>query len=508
MRKSSTHTVFLAAAALIVFANPMNGEADENLVSKKMVDADDHALLVRLETFNSMINAKKQEFKDSFQISESRLSEHMFFGGLDCERNIVRRLLRALVLQDSFVIAIAGMSDTAGHGNMFEDSYPLVLKRILAPMMAHAAIKFDVRNMAVGGMPSYPGSVCMADILGHDSDVVMWDFRMVESEQDALKGEIFLRQAMLHPRQPFVVFKRANSYLKSFQRYFNATSLQVIDERSLIKFISKHPNMTVRNLVANDNFCSGADPTKGKVAPCECPGQVRWHAGYKIHRIRGIHWAMIYLTFLEKAVLEFIEMLQKGIPSGSIRDQQRKILENSVATELPEPYSNECEHVFCSVNYHCVTTGEPRMGLSMLDVLDSNETKWKLSFPDSRIEGVTSQGHEKCHYLDAKKSLFGDVNSGWVFFRTENEIVDDNGINVVAFCGDFPQDDGWITKVLILLNGEEIQNSLKPWLQVKTLGMRSMCYSNSVDVVGGQNIIGFRVMEEGIQIRLTHLLWH
>lgn len=46
--------------------------------------------------------------------------------------------------------------------------------------------------MAMGGVPSYPSSMCMADAFGHDADVVMWDFRMVEHV--SLNGEIFIRQ--------------------------------------------------------------------------------------------------------------------------------------------------------------------------------------------------------------------------------------------------------------------------------------------------------------------------
>ena len=84
------------------------------------------------------------------------------------------------------------MSDTAGHGNLFNDSYPLVMRDTIRDIMALANIKFDVRNMAMGGVPSYPSSMCMKDVWGSDADVIMWDFRMVE--HDALKGELYIRQ--------------------------------------------------------------------------------------------------------------------------------------------------------------------------------------------------------------------------------------------------------------------------------------------------------------------------
>ena len=47
----------------------------------------------------------------------------------------MKRLLRALVLSDSFVYVVGGMSDTAGHGNLARDSYPAVMHEIMAPVM-------------------------------------------------------------------------------------------------------------------------------------------------------------------------------------------------------------------------------------------------------------------------------------------------------------------------------------------------------------------------------------
>ena len=60
-----------------------------------------------------------------------------------------------------------------------------------------------------------------------------------------------------------------------------------------------------------------------------------------------------------------------------------------------------------------------------------------MQFPDARSEsqhirirnhmhifkfvlwgiGMTMLGHEKCHYLDAKKTMIGGVHDAWVFFK-------------------------------------------------------------------------------------------
>lgn len=77
-------------------------------------------------------------------------------------RHIVERLVRAFALSDSFVIAVGGMSDVAGHGNLFEESYPNVCGDALRATFQTAGIKFQVRNMAMGGVPRVPQSRSLA----------------------------------------------------------------------------------------------------------------------------------------------------------------------------------------------------------------------------------------------------------------------------------------------------------------------------------------------------------
>ena len=149
-------------------------------------------LLNWLSRVEAAITSKVRHFSEAYQTSESRLADVKFFDTSTKERDIVKRLLRAMVLGDNFVVVVGGMSDTAGHGNLFNDSYPLVMRDTIQDVMALANIKFDVRNMAMGGVPSYPSCMCMKDVWGIDSDVIMWDFRMVE--HDALKGELYIRQ--------------------------------------------------------------------------------------------------------------------------------------------------------------------------------------------------------------------------------------------------------------------------------------------------------------------------
>jgi len=55
----------------------------------------------------------------------------------------------------------------------------------------------QVRNFAMGGVPSFPNSVCMQDFFGADVDLVVWDFRMVRMSE-----EVRLRSTSTHDTTP------------------------------------------------------------------------------------------------------------------------------------------------------------------------------------------------------------------------------------------------------------------------------------------------------------------
>lgn len=98
--------------------------------------------------------------------------------------------------------------------------YPVVAGDALRDVFQAAGIRFQVRNMAMGGVPSFPNSVCMRDNFGGDADVIVWDFRMVERSPE--NGELYIRQALMMPRRPFVLFKRNQPYLRKDVAYAHA----------------------------------------------------------------------------------------------------------------------------------------------------------------------------------------------------------------------------------------------------------------------------------------------
>mmetsp|Transcript_1628 Transcript_1628/g.2490 ORF Transcript_1628/g.2490 Transcript_1628/m.2490 type:complete len:463 (+) Transcript_1628:22-1410(+) len=444
--------------------------------------------LVEVDTILRAIEAKEKEIVNIYgsdKINAGDFGHGEFYSDAARER-LVERVLRAVIAKDSFVISVGGMSDVAGHGNLFEESYPVVFESAVKDVFAAAGISFTVRNMAMGGVPSYPNSMCMEDNFGADTDVVVWDFRMVE--RDEIKGELYVRQAMMLPKAPLICFKRKMSYLSRLHYAHKDAALHVLDEMSTYNSLQKHQSLGV----TSDKFCQ---------SQCNCPGQVRWHAGWKMQRFRGMHMAMFYLSILKEAVTKLYPTL-----SVAEQDPQHSRWTSLVQRrkELHAPISKHCKPAFASVIFRCALTWQPQLGPALIDIVDPQlgVNGWRLQHASKRAADLTKRGHSDCGYKDEKKGLVGDQSSHWIFFNLKN--VADEG--TVAFCGDFASRD-FADYALIVLNQEEIMDKLDVWLESKTLGISSACFATTHNVIKGDNVLGFRITSGSNAMSLTHVLW-
>ena len=65
-----------------------------------------------------------------------------------------------------------------GHDAFETTSWPRFFERRLRPLWEKLSVEFVVRNHAVGGRNPNPWSLCLAPMLGEDSDVIMreWEY--------------------------------------------------------------------------------------------------------------------------------------------------------------------------------------------------------------------------------------------------------------------------------------------------------------------------------------------
>jgi hypothetical protein len=45
------------------------------------------------------------------------------------------------------------------------------------------------------------------------------------------------------------------------------------------------------------------------------------------------------------------------------------------------------------------------------------------------------------------------------------------------------------------------------WLDSRTLGIAIQCYGTAKMVRAGENNLGFRIMQKGITLKITHVIW-
>jgi len=149
----------------------------------------------------------------------------------------------------------------------------------------------------------------------------------------------------------------------------------------------------------------------------------------------------------------------------------------------------------------------PHRGRDLASLIDTSSlakggTGWKIKDPNKRI----SDSGKACGYIDDKAELEGTVDDGWVFFALKG--VSKGG--TLGFCADIPKGkEKRLTdyEIVVLVNGEEAQDDMEFWLDSRTLGISIQCYGTTKMVREGENALGFRIMEKGVILKITHVMW-
>ena len=119
-------------------------------------------------------------------------------------RALGRRLARALLVERQLVFAVGGYSVTVARGNYYSHAWPFAWRSWLAPVAAAANATLAVRNMAVGGVPSFPFAWCARELLGGDAALVGWEFSLNEPGSSCTRAEPYVRRALRLAARPAV----------------------------------------------------------------------------------------------------------------------------------------------------------------------------------------------------------------------------------------------------------------------------------------------------------------
>lgn len=76
---------------------------------------------------------------------------------------------------EQIVLFPSGISTTAGHDNLYEQSYPIVLNETMGSLMAAAGVRYEAINVAMGNTRVAPYSLCVDAHAGLEADIISWD---------------------------------------------------------------------------------------------------------------------------------------------------------------------------------------------------------------------------------------------------------------------------------------------------------------------------------------------
>lgn len=135
-------------------------------------------------------------------------------GGWTTKRSfegLVRRLLHAIMTNDTFAVVVAGHSAAAGHGNHFRQNYAMQFHRIMAPIFARLGVKLVTRNMSQGGLGTVQNAMAAGDLYGQEIDLLIWDAGMTEKGNKE-HIDLFFRQGMLGGNRVPVVWSAGGNF--------------------------------------------------------------------------------------------------------------------------------------------------------------------------------------------------------------------------------------------------------------------------------------------------------
>eukprot|EP00522_Entomoneis_paludosa_P014581 CAMPEP_0172441466 /NCGR_PEP_ID=MMETSP1065-20121228/2014_1 /TAXON_ID=265537 /ORGANISM="Amphiprora paludosa, Strain CCMP125" /LENGTH=533 /DNA_ID=CAMNT_0013190857 /DNA_START=33 /DNA_END=1634 /DNA_ORIENTATION=- len=257
------------------------------------------------------------------------------------KEKIMLKLLRSIVtgIPQNMVWATGGHSAAAGHGNLFNESYSMVLQKYMKPVFEQSGIKFEVRPYGMGATSTGPEiASCIKEVFGNDFDILWWDYGMTTGFKNQFYIEYFLRRAVLNKNNPaFVAYgvKYGKHFLEAEKKGYASF---VFDERKWSEVQEKIPDseglseteiskMPVNlrafkcgKVIENAGLCKEQKYSVDPLADKACNNRlyrVRWHPGWKWHSIFGIFQAFFLVELLSDALLEI---------KSSIEDPQVMLL--------------------------------------------------------------------------------------------------------------------------------------------------------------------------------------
>jgi hypothetical protein len=203
----------------------------------------------------------------------------------------------------AFHIAFGGYSVTAGRGNYFNQSFPLVFQRQLHTAFYRLGLNLTVNNAAIGGCPAFPYGWCLHQFWRTTPalQAVSWDYSMNEAGGDPFGFESYLRYALQLPNQPAVLVK--DTHMASARRQVLLAYRQLLPDSLVLHLDPAVLPVLEDPRYRDDEAVQGQIKTNPAIltppgfrhwrkfgAPPGSPGQVLHHPAVKEHEL--IAWVL------------------------------------------------------------------------------------------------------------------------------------------------------------------------------------------------------------------------
>lgn len=353
------------------------------------------------------------------------------------------RIQSARIEKRPFRFAFGGYSVTVGRGNLFRQSFPLVMEKLLHTSFLTLDVDLQVNNAAIGGCPAFPYGWCMKNFWGEEPDVVSWDFAMNEAGGDPRGMEAYLRHLWQLPRQPKVIVK--DTFMATDRRLLLQTYVQ--QHNILHDPVVVHTEPAVRPFLDRPEHSrpEGFRSWREFGSPLGAPGQALHHPAVKEHELIAWLLTMHFLSALQVVATsdEVSNLLQCPTPNPNylVPPPQTLMANNSTDVWNTLMYGRPSHTGFWLMNQvQCRTTFEPIVDgdLSSIIVSGSEGESLDVMLPKSKmyynrgwvldLSDGEKQAKRKLNifgglgFLDSKKAYYGLKSSGILRFLLPYEI--------------------------------------------------------------------------------------
>jgi len=329
---------------LSALTRAINSDSDSQKINVSHNKPFSETLLEKISESRKLLEEKmKEDFGDYYYhiIFEKNISS-FFMNDISKER-LVRRMMKKILMAQqqqehgvnnttTFTWTTGGHSASAGHGNLFNQSYTKTMENTAKDVFASVGINFIGKNYAMGGMGSGPElSLCMESIYGSDIDVLSWDFGMTDG-RDLWKLTLWGHRAAVHPTRPILVLRGdGHGRYETLQRMetigmgvlsMNYPNINDVLKEELpdsnLDAVQVNVTAALRNFACGGSFESdGICKAEKFKTGCETAKyQTSWHPGWKAHHLEGSIMGFFMVSTLQEAIEE-LHLLQNPYNSTS-----------------------------------------------------------------------------------------------------------------------------------------------------------------------------------------------